>query len=259
MDSPNEKKHDDDSVSETPSVIAASWNTAQEALLKGISERSNCMRWLHTQSQIYFDNMNFYLTIPNVIITTVNGSITMSLNSLFTEPLSQKYALTIIGLISIFSAILTTINQYVKSAQMSEAHRTSAIAYGKLHRVIMNELALRRDQRPNSMEFLKTVRNEQDRLENSSPTILEKIINKFNIQFVNQKIEKPEITGDLDEVNINRSPYGSMLTRAYTFVKTPVLKASSLMGISNKISPNDGSPIEDSIISIQRTPVQPKN
>ena len=58
MDTPENQKQDDE-VSETPSVIAASWNTAQESLLKGISERSNGMRWLHTQSQIYFDNMNF--------------------------------------------------------------------------------------------------------------------------------------------------------------------------------------------------------
>lgn len=253
MDTPMEKKHDGDNESETPSVIAATWNTAQESLLKGISERSNGMRWLHNQSQIHFDNMNFYLTIPNVIITTVNGSITMSLNSLFPDPASQKAALTIIGLISIFSAILTTINQYVKSAQMSEAHRTSAIAYGKLHRIITNELALRRDQRPNSMEFLKAIRTEQDRLENSSPTILSKIILRFNTQFANRNIEKPEITGDLDEVNINRSPYGNMLVRAYNFIKSPIGKAPEK---TNRVLPINDSPGEENVITIQKSPTK---
>ena len=241
-----EKKHDEDNESETPSVIAASWNTAQEHLLKGISERSNGMRWLHTQSHIYFNNMNFYLTIPSVIITTVNGSVTMSLNSLFPDPAAQKVALTLLGLISIFSAILTTINQYAKSAQMSEAHRTSAVAYGKLHRIIMNELALRRDQRPNSMDFLKNVRTEQDRLENSSPTILENIILRFNTQFANRNIEKPEITGDIDEVNINKSPIVAMLNRVYNFIKTPTDKAP--------IKPGRVLPNEENIITIQKSP-----
>ena len=250
MDTPENQKQDDE-ISETPSVIAASWNTAQESLLKGISERSNGMRWLHNQSQIHFDNMNFYLTIPNVIITTVNGSITMSLNSLFPDPASQKAALTIIGLISIFSAILTTINQYTKSAQMAEAHRTSAIAYGKLHRIIMSELALRRDQRPNSMDFLKAIRTEQDRLENSSPTILSKVIKKFNVVFANRNIEKPEITGDLDEVNINRSPHGDMLRRAYSFVKSPV---DAVMGKSKRVAPTNCSPNDENVITIQRSP-----
>lgn len=252
METPADKKRDDDNESETPSVIAASWNTAQELLLKGISERANGMRWLHNQSQIYFDTINFYLTIPNVVITTVNGSITMSLNSLFPDPASQKAALTVIGLIAIFSGILTTINQYLKSAQISEAHRTSAIAYGKLHRIIMNELSLRRDQRPNSMEFLKVVRNEQDRLENSAPTILPRIILKFNVQFANRAIEKPEITGDLDEVNINRSPIGDLVNRVYNFVKSPLSGAPK-----NKIVPQ--GEVDESIITIKNSPVKALN
>lgn len=252
METPADKKRDEDNESETPSVIAASWNTAQEQLLKGISERSNGMRWLHTQSQIYFETVNFYLTIPNVVITTVNGSITMSLNSLFPDPASQKAALTVIGLIAIFSGILTTINQYLKSAQISEAHRTSAIAYGKLHRIIMNELSLRRDQRPNSMEFLKVIRNEQDRLENSAPTILPRIIMKFNAQFANRAIEKPEITGDLDEVNINRSPINDLVNRVYNFVKSPLSAAPK-----NKIVPQGEA--DESIITIKNSPVKALN
>jgi hypothetical protein len=155
------------------------------------------------------------------VITTVNGGVTMSLTSMVTDPYSQKIALTIIGLISIFAAMLTTINQYIKSAQMSEAHRISAIAYGKLHRIITNELSLRRDQRLNAMDFLKTIRGEQDRLENSSPIILSAIIEKFNARFMNSSIEKPEITGDLEQVIINRSPKDSMMNRVYTLVSSP--------------------------------------
>lgn len=163
------------------------------------------MRWLHNQCQLHFESLNFWLTIPNVVISTLNGSFTMSLTSLFPDAESQKAATTIIGLVSIFSAVLITMNQYVKSQQMMEAHRAAALAHGKLHRVIMNELALRRDQRQNALEFLKLVRTEQDRLENSSPSILPKIIQRFNIQFADRDIEKPEIAGDLDEVNVNQT------------------------------------------------------
>ncbi len=129
----------------------------------------------------------------------------MSLNALFPDPGSQTAATTIIGLISIFSAVLITMNQYVKSQQMMEAHRAAALAQGKLHRIIMNELALRRDQRQNALEFLKLVRTEQDRLENSSPSILPSVIKRFNTQFADRDIEKPEIAGDLDETTVNTS------------------------------------------------------
>jgi hypothetical protein len=53
------------------------------------------------------------------------------------------------------------------------------------------------------MDFLKIIRTEQDRLESMSPSISPRIINKFNIQFADKNIEKPEITGDLDETTIN--------------------------------------------------------
>lgn len=194
-----------DVQSETSSAISSTWNTSQEMLLKGISERANCSRWLHTQCNLHFESLNFYFTIPNVIISTLNGSFTMALNSLFPEPGAQQSATTVIGLISILSAVLITMNQYVKSQQMMEAHRAAGLAYGKLHRLIQNELALRRDQRSNALEFLKLIRSEQDRLENTSPSVIPSIIKKFNIQFADAQIEKPEICGDLDPTEINEA------------------------------------------------------
>ena len=222
-------KDDADANSQTSSTQSSTWNSAQEDLLKGISERSNCLRWLHTQCNIHFESLNFYFTIPNVIISTLNGSVTMSLTALFPDPDIQKIATTIIGLVSIFSAVLITMNQYVKSQQMMEAHRTAGLAYGKLHRIISNELAMRRDQRSNAFEFLKMVRTEQDRLENSSPTILPSVIKKFNIIFKDREIEKPEIAGDLDETVINKS------RKERGAVETPIHKESSVSSLTTPI------------------------
>jgi len=192
------------SVSENSTDISSSWNDNEEHHLKAISERANCMRWIHNQCMLYFETLNFYFTIPNVIISTLNGSFTMSLTSLFPDPGQQKSATTVIGLVSILSAVLITMNQYVKSQQMMEAHRVSALSYGKLYRLITNELSVRRDHRQNAMEFLKIIRIEQDRLETVSPSVLPHIIRRFNIQFADREIEKPEIAGDLDETNINK-------------------------------------------------------
>ena len=224
MDAAQEK---DDIQSETSTEIANSWNTAQETLLKGISERSNCMRWLHTQCNYYFDSTNFYLTIPNIVLSTLNGGFTMSLTSVFPDAASQHIATIIIGIISIFSAVLTTLNQYIKSQQMMEAHRAASISYGKLNRTINTELALRRDQRINALEFLKVVRTEQDRLENTAPSILPHVIALFNSKFASSEIEKPEIAGDLDETNINMStrnkivPYKGSINSSRVIDKTP--------------------------------------
>jgi hypothetical protein len=201
---------------ETLSEIVASWTDSQEKLLKGIAERSNCMRWLHTESSLYFQNINFYLTIPNIVISTLNGSFTMSLNSLFPDISQQRTATTVIGLISILSAALITMNQYLKSQQMMEAHRLASLAYSKLSRNITNQLSLRRDQRTNGLQFLNSVRSEMDRLESMSPPILPGIIARFNIQFNTNQLEKPEITGDLDEVSINHEIVDTIDTKKKT-------------------------------------------
>jgi hypothetical protein len=160
----------------------------------------------------------------------------MSLTALFPSPEAQKYATTIIGLISIFSAILITMNQYVKSQQMMEAHRAAALAYGKLHRMISNELSMKRCQRSNGFEFLKIVRSEQDRLESMSPTIIPNIIRKFNIIFANREIEKPEIAGDLDQVNINNENFDgnrSMILKSRKGGGSPVAKSTRLYDLAS--------------------------
>jgi len=216
------------------SADKSSWNSAQENLLKAIAERSNCMRWLHLHCFYYFESANFYLTIPNVIISTLNGGVTMSLTSLFPDPFSQKAATTVIGLISIFSAMLITMNQYIKSQQMMESHRATGLSYSKLHRMITIELALRRDQRHNALDLIKHVRNEQDRLENTAPNIIPFVIEKFNKIFKDTEIEKPEIAGDLDAVNINNK------LRDGTIVHSPDV--------------NDSSP-EDSPVSKPKSPL----
>lgn len=128
---------------------------------------------------------------------------TIGLSSLFSTG-DQTVATTVIGAATIGSGVLTTINQYMKTASLAEAHRAAALAYGKLYRLIHSELSLKRDQRTEVKAFLIMVRTEQDRLQDMSPTISECIIAQFNAAFKgNTMLEKPEITGDLDHIVIS--------------------------------------------------------
>lgn len=189
-------------TSETSSVIASTWNSSHEALLASIGDRCNCYRWLHEKCQTTFDKYNFYLTVPSVIISTLAGSATIASPSMLPET-SQKTAGIVIGLCTLACGVLTSVNQYMKTSQFAESHRLSAIAYGKLHRVIASELALRRDQRASALDFIKIVRSEQDRLQETSPNILDTVIEEFRRQFKDIAADKPEIVGDIDRVQIN--------------------------------------------------------
>jgi hypothetical protein len=180
----------------------APWNSEQEELIAGIGDRCNGYQWLHTQCQIRFEHWDFWLTIPSIGITAVTGSVTIGLNSLF-PPEHQTTATTVLGALTIGTGILTTFNQYMKSAQLVEAHKAAALAYGKLYRTILTELSLHRSSRSNPIAFLKMIRSEQDRLQETSPTVLPHIIAAFNARFKeNTHLQKPEITGDLDHIVI---------------------------------------------------------
>ena len=190
-------------TSESSSDIANTWNTAHETLLASIGDKANCMRWMHTQSQVYFERWNFWMAVPSVTVSALAGSATIGITRLDTS--SQGIASIVIGVFTIASGVLTSINQLLKASQFSEAHRISSIAYGKLHRVIANELALRRDQRTSAQEFLKIIRTEQDRLEESSPVVGDNIIAKFNNKVeTNTTLEKPEIVVQHEKPNLGR-------------------------------------------------------
>jgi hypothetical protein len=192
-------------VSESPSEVASTWNSSHETLLAAIADRSNCSRWLHGRCQVIYERYNFYLTIPSVIVTALSGSVTMGLTSIFPSSFQQPAGL-IVGITTISSGALITVNQFMKTAQYAESHRAAAIAYGKLHRIISSELVLRRDQRVPAQDFLRLVRSEQDRLQEISPIILESVISQFRKQFATSvELEKPEVVGDLEHVRVNRA------------------------------------------------------
>jgi hypothetical protein len=191
-------------TSESSSDIANSWNSSHETLLASIGDKANCMRWMHTKSQVYYDRWNFWLSVPSVTLTALAGATTIGLTQL--NPLAQTYVTIIVGVTTIATGVLTSVNQLLKAPQSSEGHRIASIAYGKLYRVISNELALRRDQRTNAQEFLKVIRVEQDRLEESCPVIHSNVIRRFNKKVEsNVTLEKPEIVGELDHIHVNMS------------------------------------------------------
>lgn len=221
-----------EATSETSSEIASSWNTGHEELLASIADRSNCYRWLHEKSQNRFDEYNFYLTIPSIVVSGLAGSATIGLTGLVPEEF-QRVASVVIGIFTLGCGVMTSLNQYMKTSQFSEAHRSAAIAHGKLHRVISSELALRRDQRVNAMDFIKMVRPEQDRLQETSPSIPESVIRHFKRHFIdNTTVEKPEIIGDLDHVGVNKS----MKNEEYT-VAVPKTPSYPISPPSYSISP----------------------
>jgi hypothetical protein len=118
---------------------------------------------------------------------------------------AQKYAQIGIGGVSIFTGILTTLGNFFRYAQSSEANRVASLSWGKFQRQIAIELALHPNDRLDSMDFLKICRAELDRLIEQSPPIPDEIIEAFEKEFFDTpRLKKPDIAHGLDHTQIFR-------------------------------------------------------
>lgn len=79
-----------------------------------------------------------------------------------------------------------------------------ALQYSKVHRSIMLELALPREERIRANDMLKMVRDQLDRLHETSPQVPDVIIADFKKHFgdTTPDVSKPDITNGLDPIEV---------------------------------------------------------
>lgn len=180
------------------------WSEEQEVLLAKWSDYAACYRWLHDRTEKQLSLSNNWITIPVIIFSTVTGSASVGLNGLVGDnPTSQKYGQISIGLVSLLSAIMTTLGNYFRFAQNSEAHRVSAVSWGKFNRMITAELAQKPNDRMDSLDFINFCKQDLDRLIEQSPQIPDNVIKQFEKEFDTiSELKKPDICNGLEHTPV---------------------------------------------------------
>lgn len=181
--------------------MEAHWNSQLEKILSNEGERSLCYSWLHNKAEALYQTYSTWINIPTIVLSTVAGSASIGSESLFgTSP----YASIGIGCISLTVGILNTISGYFSWTKRAETHRLMNISYAKIHRFIMIELSLPRNERMSATEMLKFVREQLDRLQETSPQIPPSVIKEFRAKFgsTTDDVSKPEITNGLDPIEV---------------------------------------------------------
>lgn len=180
------------------------WTSEQETLLAKWSDYASCYRWLHDRTEKKLSAYNNAITIPVIILSTVTGTASVGLTGLVGDvPDGQKYGQIAIGMVSLFTAILTTLGNFFRYAQNSEAHRVSAVSWGKFNRLIAVELAQKPDDRMDSLDFISLCRQDLDRLIEQSPQIPDDMIRSFEREFEDeQDLERPDICNNLEHTTV---------------------------------------------------------
>jgi hypothetical protein len=184
-----EKTVEDDNEKKEKKEPKVEWSPDNEKILVEWCDIAKCYKWLHTRAHQDYSKKHAWFTIPAIIMSTISGTASFAQGSL---PVSmQTYAPMVIGSVNIFIGILTTIQQYLKISEYNESHRVSAIAWDKFARNIRIELAKHPDERSlDAGHFLKTNRDEFDRLMETSPSIPIPIVDEFLVIFSGEDVQK---------------------------------------------------------------------
>jgi hypothetical protein len=179
------------------------WTREQEQLMAEWSDIAACYRWLHDRTEKLFSSKNTWITIPVIILSTLTGTANFALGSFISAEPQKTYAQAGIGAVSIFAGILSTLGNFFKFAQNSEANRVASIAWGKFQRLLAVELAINPDDRIEAMDFLKICRNDLDRLIEQSPPVPDIVIKAFEEEFKDMPhLKRPDICHGLDHTHV---------------------------------------------------------
>lgn len=182
------------------------WTKEQERLMAEWSDIALCYRWLHDRSEKHFHSKTIWINLPVIILSTLGGTASFGVQSIFSTDSSKQLASFIIGGISLTAGLLTTIGNYLRYAQLEESNRVASIAWGKFQRLIAVEIALHPNERIDSLDFLKICRADLDRLIEQSPPIPTEAIQMFELQFGHIKeLKKPDICGALEHTRVFES------------------------------------------------------
>lgn len=184
------------------SDTSITWNDSLESLVAEEAEKCGGLSWLHMECEKYFSNYTNWIALPVIILSTVNGFMSGSSQTIFTNAQVASIGL---GVVSLFTGILSTVGSYFAWAKRTEAHRISAIQYQKIYKFLRIELSLPKSERIAGKDILKITRDQIERLMEISPTVPELIIKKYKEKFKDSiNIAQPEIINGLKKIEINK-------------------------------------------------------
>lgn len=184
-----------ESISETQIELKneTDWNEEDDIILKEWVDKSACFKWLHEKSYKIYKKQYLRLMIPVIIISTLTGAANFALERIPSAEY-QGYASLVVGTFNIIAAIISTVAQFLKTAELKEGHNIAAKSWDKFNRTVKLELQKNPKERTPKNEIFKTAMKEYDRLVELSPDIPNSVLTEFKNIYRNAiDLIKPEI------------------------------------------------------------------
>ena len=182
-----------------------SWNPALEKLIAEEAERCAGLSWLHNECEQHYSTRSNWIALPVIILSTANGFLSGSSQMIFSNQAASSIGL---GVVSLFTGVISTIGSYFAWARRTEAHKISSMQYQKISKFLTIELSLPMKERIHAKDILKITREQIERLMEISPSIPKFILANYKENFGGHKdIAHPEVIIGLKKVFINNDIY----------------------------------------------------
>jgi hypothetical protein len=141
----------------------------REELLRGWLLHAHKGRDRHDLAAQRNDTYRYWLGVPTIILSAVVGtSVFASLNAQV-----ESWPKILLGLISIISAVLASLQTFYNFASHAESHRVAGVKYKTIIRELEQILARPLEQLPDKADYLNDLRKRLDDLEVEAPVVPE--------------------------------------------------------------------------------------
>lgn len=204
------------------------WHKALEDLMCEEAEKCLGMSWMHTKSEMRYSDFNNWLAIPSIIMSAVLGAASIGSTTIF--PMELTVASVVIGLLNISVSIMGILNSHFEFAKRSNGHKMGAVQYAQIHRMILIEMSMPREQRIAPKLLLRYIRDDLKRLMEVLPRIPDAIIARYKKEIIPNasNVSHPEITNGIHAVVVYteshdsiESPKFSMKSRRHLDIEAP--------------------------------------
>lgn len=166
-------------ISPTPKL---EWTRQVASIMSAWADACKSFRWLHEQAYRDLKRKSKIFNIPVIILQALAGFASVSMQGYVPETY-MRWAQLGVGGINFIGGTLTTILNYYRFTQRSEAHFQAWVGWSRLGRLISNELSLERRFRKDPSEFFKLCKAEYERLMEMSPKVPANVEEVFDIRF----------------------------------------------------------------------------
>ena len=148
------------------------WHESNEVFFKSLGDESQLQALCHMRSHEEFSRRSRNYQLPIIVLSVICGSGNFVSTSF---PDNQDLIILGVGVLSIVTSIVSSAAQYLKLAEKSEAHRIAYVSWEKFYNNIRFQLSKRREEREELTNYMTSITNEYQRLQEISPLLPDQI------------------------------------------------------------------------------------